>query len=254
MSTATNGDNAPAQNQFLDLLLTALEERQAGRARERAHTPGGAVQAEQASGAKRAATGATARPAEKGSKTSATRPGDPGWELPAPQPLIHLDRALARFVLLAAALVVLINIPLDAHGVSLARYLPDSSALIIRDGLVLKGSGDEIYVLQQDRLRWISSLDAFEHLGLTWDDVHVVEDSFLERFELGRPIHVLLKCYDSDHIYRLENGKKRWIRDIATFESEGHVWSDVKMVDCAYLRSLPDGVPIPEDAGPPPSP
>jgi hypothetical protein len=153
-----------------------------------------------------------------------------------------------------AVLIVLINIPLDAHLVSLARHLPDSSSLVIRDGLVLKGSGDAIYILQQDRLRWISSLDAFEHLGLSWNNVHLVDDSFLERFEFGRPIHVLLKCYDSGHIYRLENGRKRWIKDIATFESEGHVWSDVRMVDCAYLRSLSDGLPIPEDAGQPPSP
>lgn len=254
MSAGTDRSKSPAQSEFLDLLLTALEERQAARARERPTTPGEGSPADQASVSKRFNIRAADSRVEKGNVGRAPRPGDPGWEPPARQPLIHLDRALARFVLLAAVLVVLINIPLNAHGVSLARYLPDSSSLVIRDGLVLKGNGEEIYILQHDRLRWISSLDAFEHLGLTWDQVHVVEDSFLERFERGRPIHVLLKCFDSEHIYRLENGKKRWIKDIATFESEGHVWADVKMVDCAYLRSLPDGLPIPEDAGSPPSP
>jgi hypothetical protein len=167
---------------------------------------------------------------------------------------MHLDRALGRFVLLALALLVLINLPLNRHGVSLARYLPDSAALIIRDGLVLKGSGPEIFILQDDRLRWISSLDAFEHLGLNWGDVHGVEDEFLKRFEEGPPIHVLLKCYDSPHIYRLENGQKRWIRDLETFTAEGHVWEDVRFVDCVYLRSIPDGTPVPADAGPPPQP
>ena len=29
---------------------------------------------------------------------------------------------------------------------------------------------------------------------------------------------------------------------------------DVKLVSCNYLRRLPDGPPIPEDAGPPPQP
>jgi len=28
----------------------------------------------------------------------------------------------------------------------------------------------------------------------------------------------------------------------------------VRVVDCAYLRSIPDGPPIPADAGPPPQP
>jgi hypothetical protein len=157
-------------------------------------------------------------------------------------------------LLVLAVLIVLVNIPINRYGTSLARIMPDSAALVIRDGLVLKGSGPDIYVLQDDKLRWISSLDAFEFYGYRWEQVHVVEDSFLEDFERGKPIHVLLKCRTSPHIYALENGRKRWIKDIPTFEAEGYVWEDVKMVDCGYLRRLPDGLSIPEDAGPPPQP
>ena len=81
-----------------------------------------------------------------------------------------------------------------------------------------------------------------------------MEDSFLERFEEGRPIHVLLKCGDSPHVYRLENQQKRWIKDIDTFLAEGHVWEDVRFVSCDYLRDLPTGPSIPVDAGPAPEP
>jgi hypothetical protein len=161
---------------------------------------------------------------------------------------------MGRLFALVALLVVVFNIPVTRYGVSLARIMPESSSLIVRDGLVLKGSGPEIYQLENDKLRWISSLDAFDHLGLTWADVHVVDDAFLARFEKGRPIHVLLKCDASPHIYRLENDQKRWIKDIDTFLTEGHVWEDVRFVSCDYLRSIPDGPPIPEDAGPPPEP
>jgi hypothetical protein len=165
-----------------------------------------------------------------------------------------MGKMLLRLAVLVIALIVLVNIPVTRYGVSLARILPETSSLIIRDGLVLKGSGPDIYVLEQDKLRWISSLDAFEHLGLTWEDVHIVSDAFLDKFEKGRPIHVLLKCRTSPHIYRLENQEKRWIRDIDTFVAEGHIWDDVRFVSCDYLRDLPDGLPIPEDAGPPPQP
>jgi hypothetical protein len=156
--------------------------------------------------------------------------------------------------LLVVALLILVNVPVNRYGVSLARILPETTSLIVRDGLVLKGSGPEIYILEEDKLRWVSSLDAFEHLGLSWEDVHVVEDEFLDNFEKGRPIHVLLKCRASPHIYRLENQEKRWIKDIDTFLAEGHVWEDVRFVSCQYLRELPDGPPIPEGAGPPPQP
>jgi len=132
--------------------------------------------------------------------------------------------------------------------------MPDTAALIIRDGLVLKGAGPDVYVLQENRLRWISSLEAFEFFGYRWEQVHVVDDSFLEQFEKGRPIHVLLKCEGSPHIYAMESGEKRWIKDIPTFEAEGYLWEDVKFVTCQYLQALPDGLPIPEDAGPAPRP
>jgi hypothetical protein len=181
-------------------------------------------------------------------------PGDEGWEPPPRQPSIQMGKMIGRLAILMVVLIVAVNIPVTRYGVSLARIMPESSSLIIRDGLVLKGSGPEIYMLENNQLRWISSLDAFEHLGLTWEDVHVVEDSFLAKFERGRPIHVLLKCSASPHIYRLENNQKRWIKDIDTFLAEGHVWEDVRFVSCDYLRSIPDGPPIPEDAGPPPQP
>jgi hypothetical protein len=206
-----------------------------------------------------AAPQAPARPAQARSTpppppVRERQPVDEGWEPPPPQPSIHMGKTMGRLLVLVGFLVVLFNVPVTRYGVSLARIMPEASSLIIRDGLVLKGSGPEIYMLEADKLRWISSLDAFDHLGLTWKDVHVVEDSFLAKFEQGRPIHVLLKCNGSPHIYRLENNQKRWIKDIDTFLAEGHVWEDVRFVTCQYLRDIPDGPPIPEDAGPPPQP
>ena len=173
----------------------------------------------------------------------------------APVPTGQMGRTLLRLAVGLLLLVMLVNVPINRHGVSLARVMPDSAALIIRDGLLLKAeNADEIYVLQDDKLRWVSSLDAFEYYHYRWENVHIVEESFLGKFEMGWPVHVLLKCRTSPHIYALENGQKRWIKDIPTFESRGYVWDDVKFVSCQYLRSLPDGPPIPEDAGSPPQP
>ena len=64
----------------------------------------------------------------------------------------------------------------------------------------------------------------------------------------------LLKCPTSPHIYLLENGQKRWIKDIPTLVGQGYQWSDVLEVSCKDLRQTPDGPPIPPDAGPPPQP
>ena len=268
-----NQTDRSTTDQILDLLLDALIERQKAR-RSQAATPQAAPKPE---GEKpvppprpEPSTREEQRPAAEPPRPVTARrsqsprvvtrvepeprPGDEGWEPPPRQPSIDMGKMIGRLALLVVALLILVNIPVNRYGVSLARILPDSASLIIRDGLVLKGSSSEIYVLENDKLRWISSMDAFEHLGLTWADVHVVEDAFLDKFQKGAPIHVLLKCRASPHIYRIENQEKRWIRDIDTFEAEGHVWDDVRFVSCDYLRDIPDGPPIPEDAGPPPQP
>lgn len=258
-------DDRSSTDQILDLLLDALIERQ--KARRATGSPSPANRAPAPSAPKESETVPPPRPepppveqqriAARPIATPPRRepqPGEAGWEPPARQPSIQMGKMLGRLILLVVGLIVLVNIPVTRYGVSLARILPDSASLIIRDGLVLKGSGPEIYILEDDKLRWISSLDAFDHLGLTWEDVHVVDDEFLIKFAEGRPIHVLLKCQDSPHIYRLEDNQKRWIKDIDTFLAEGHVWDDVRFVSCQYLRDLPDGPSIPEDAGPPPEP
>ena len=61
-------------------------------------------------------------------------------------------------------------------------------------------------------------------------------------YEQASPI--LLKCAASPPIYLLENGEKRWIDTIESFESRGYVWRDVTIVACNDLRRIPDGTPI----------
>lgn len=174
--------------------------------------------------------------------------------IPEKLPSIHLEKMLGRLAVAMVLLLIVVNIPFNRFGTSLARAMPDTASLIIRDGLVFKGDGEEIYVLEDNKKRWITSLDAFNHYGYRWEQVRVVDEAFLEQFENGRPIYLLIKCLDSPHVYALENGEKRWIKDIPTFVANGFVWEDVRNKGCSYVRGLPDGVPIPPDAGTPPQP
>lgn len=165
---------------------------------------------------------------------------------------IQLELTLGSIIFLLIILVAVINIPFNRSGQNLARAMPDSSALVIRDGLLLKGSGPEVYVLENNQRRWISSLDAFQWYGYQWQQVHEVEDEFLQQFAESQPIHLLLKCPTSPHVYALEDGKKRWIKDIPTFEAQGYLWKDIQLFDCVELDHLPNDLPIPQEAGQPP--
>jgi hypothetical protein len=139
--------------------------------------------------------------------------------------------------------------------VALARMLPSSASLVLVDGLLVKEeTRPEVWVYRNETFHWITSLDAFEHYRYRWKDVHIVEPGFMDQFEKGNPLYVLLKCSDSPHIYRLDAEQKHWIVDIPTFESEGYVWADVKFVPCSSLRGIPNGESIPPGLGTPPPP
>ncbi len=96
-------------------------------------------------------------------------------------------------------------------------------------------------------------------LALPWlfgIDQGVVEalPSAVQDIVYEHPNPILLKCATSPHIYLLDRGQKRWIETIETFNDRGYVWRDVYFVTCGELRSIPDGTPIPANAGPPPQP
>lgn len=174
----------------------------------------------------------------------------PGLPSPSPQPGANMGRSLGKIVFILAVLLVLVNLPINFYGTGLAQIMPDASPVVIYDGLVLKGTGPAIYLLEDHKLRWVSSPEAFDHY-FRRRDVRAVEDNLLEGFGKGQPIRRLVKCQDSPYIYALENGQKRRVKDPPT-RNKANSWDEVHLVPCDYLRRLPDGLPIPEDAGPPP--
>ncbi len=96
-------------------------------------------------------------------------------------------------------------------------------------------------------------------LALPWlfgiDEAEVADlPPQIQRVVFERPAPILLKCPSRPEVYLLDAGRKRWIVDIPTFQAEGFDWSDVKLEACAVIDAVPDGRPIPPDAGFPPAP
>lgn len=83
---------------------------------------------------------------------------------------------------------------------------------------------------------------AFRH-GILDNDTHALD---------GHP--VAATGFTGSHVYLMEDGKKRWIKDIPTLEALGFQWTDVIAVGRESLRRIPDGPTIPMKAGPPPKP
>lgn len=93
-------------------------------------------------------------------------------------------------------------------------------------------------------LPWLFPINQGDVANLPADIQHLVGQE---------PYPILLKCVGSPHIYALDEGEKRWIKDIPTFEAEGFNWRDVHFESCAEIDVIPDGPPISPDAGSPPA-
>ncbi len=196
------------------------------------------------------------------SQSSATSNEEPAAEpLPvvaAPDvsgPPAHASPLPGRLAVALLVAVLLINIPLNANGTALARMIPSSVSVVVRNGLLVKETDTpDVYVYQNGQFRWVADLEAFQHYGYKWQNVQDVAPGFLAGYDIGRPIYLLAKCADSPHIYQLANGFKRWIVDIPTFEAQGYQWSDVQIMGCADLSRMPMGETIPPGRGPAPQP
>lgn len=170
-----------------------------------------------------------------------------------PEVGLNMGRNLAQIVLALAALLLLVNLPVNLQGHGLAQLSPQATALTIYDGMLLRGSGPEVYRLEQHKLRRLSDPEAFKAAYFPQDNIHLVEDSLLTQFAQGQPIRRWLKCPSGPDIYALENGQKRLCPSgCASTANSAFRWDKPYRVSCETLRRLPDGPAITVEAASPP--
>jgi hypothetical protein len=132
----------------------------------------------------------------------------------------------------------------------LAR-LPAGSPMTFREGSLVKGSEETIYVIEHGLKRSILSIEVFKRFGFQWRDVRIVPDSTLAEICNGptlaltdrRPDGALIKGR-ANPTYLLENGQKRWFPSPQVFLSWGYQWHQVITVSDQELASYPLGLPI----------
>ena len=57
--------------------------------------------------------------------------------------------------------------------------------LIVKDGLLIKGSGDPTYIIKAGMRRWIPSRNVFDGMGLDRKAILVVKDNVLKTIPEG---------------------------------------------------------------------
>lgn len=153
----------------------------------------------------------------------------------------NMGRSLGQIFIILVVLLMLVNIPFNSYRAGLAQLMPQSSSIVIWNGSLLKGSGPEIYVVDNYKLRQVSSESLKEHFGRN-RPINQVEDNLLAQFGQGPPIYRLLQCRTRSGIYAVEDGYKRRLLKPPT--NPANSWDKAGFVACSYLEHLPDGPPI----------
>lgn len=153
-------------------------------------------------------------------------------------------RSLAQILIVLVVLLAVVNIPINQLGFGLAQLETETTPIVVRDGLILQGSGPELYVLDDHKLRLITNPGASGRY-FRLNRVRTVDDRFLEQFGQGRPIRYLVKCRTQPQIYALEEQPGQQKRQIlARLLTNTKPWDQLHIVPCSYLGSIPSGPPI----------
>ena len=131
----------------------------------------------------------------------------------------------------------------------------------INESDLVKGSGPEVYYIQNDIKRHIPDPETFNILQFDWATIKPVSDSLLVSIDEGDPIpplrnSMLIKRDQEIHVYIIESGQKRWlldgIPDESTLDLYGLRFDEVIPVEAVFFDLIILGVPIPSSTTPPP--
>jgi len=100
-------------------------------------------------------------------------------------------------------------------------------------------SGDpKVYYLTENGLkRWIPSVEIFNSYNNKWEDVVGLDLAEINAY----PDSDLIRLENGTKVYKLEDGKKRWIKTAETFIKLDYDWNNVAPVNQIELNHYPEG-------------
>lgn len=117
----------------------------------------------------------------------------------------------------------------------------------IREGSLVKGSGPEVYLIENGKRRWIQDERAFAQYGFDWSEITRVNDQEFFQFSEGAKLAdnslapgALIKGA-GEKIYLLQAGKKCWIVSPEAFLKNNFSWSSVVETSEEVISSYNDG-------------
>ncbi len=129
---------------------------------------------------------------------------------------------------------ILDSIPKDVLG-----FMPYGPLYDPQYGALVKTIQDtKVYLLLGTEKYWITSEIVYEALNYAWDWIEDVAEDLLHTYTEGteivdtttHPDYTLIKYADSPKVYKLEDQKKRWIKNPEVFEKSVYRWDRIVVI------------------------
>lgn len=111
---------------------------------------------------------------------------------------------------------------------------------------LLRAVGDcKVYRTEGGKKHWIRTAGEFNAAGYNWRDIQEVSPEVLASYQ-NEVLSELLRAAGDHKVYRIRDGKKRWIRTAGEFNAAGYRWEDIEEVPVQDLDGYPDSNPDPD--------
>src|SRR3990172_4723410 len=140
---------------------------------------------------------------------------------------------------------------------SILDALPAGQPLldVIANGNLLKGTGQEVYVMDGGLKRHVADPGVLDSCHYGWDAVYTIHDSLLTPIPTGgqlsgapcppfSPPSGRLVNGTVDTVYVMAGGLKRGTPNPATFAAKRFQWGDINLVPDSSLALIPAGQPL----------
>lgn len=122
------------------------------------------------------------------------------------------------------------------------------------DGTLIKGSGPEVYVLENGLKRWITTGKVFDGFEYNWEKIQTISGEDLAQYPTGRkldsaygyPEGALVRedarqGGEGTKVYIVQRGQRRWIETEQDFVNLGLSWEAIMDVSPKKMKSIYEG-------------
>jgi hypothetical protein len=117
----------------------------------------------------------------------------------------------------------------------------------VREGTLVRGSGPEIYLIENGQRRWIRDERSFTYFGFDWNKITKVNDQEFFQYAKGEVLAdsllsdgALIKG-PGEKVYLLQSGEKCWIVSSEAFLRNNFSWLSVVETSETVISSYDDG-------------